>query len=127
MYVITFVICWQELILDKVKEDELVRVKISQSSALRPKRGHTAVNERPDGKEPAAPTGLNNNVADAKTEKNGIIHSNGTSIEANIASAKLDVTSNNSGSVKEEDSISSESLSEISKFESRSLFCESSL
>ncbi|XP_075889786.1 tudor and KH domain-containing protein isoform X2 [Nelusetta ayraudi] len=105
----------KELILGKVKEDELVRVKISQSSALRPKRGHTAANEGPDRKESGAPAGLNNNVADTKTEKNGIVHSNGTSAEAKIALEE--VTSSSNGSVKEEESITTDSLSEISKFE----------
>lgn len=101
----------KELILGKVKEDELVRVKISQSSALRLKRGHTAANEGPDCKESGAPAGLNNNVADTKTEKNGTIHSNGTSAHTE------EVTSSSDGSVKEEESITTDSLSEISKFE----------
>lgn len=107
----------KKLILAKVKEDELVRVKISQSSALRLKRGQTTVNERPDYKESGAPACLNNNV-DTKTEKNGTIHFNGTSIEAKIASDKLEeVKGNSNGSVMEEESITSESLSDISKFE----------
>lgn len=120
----TCVVCWQELILGKVKEDELVRVKISQSSALRPKRGHTDMNERPHLQESVALEGPNNNVADTKTEKNGLIHSNGTSIEAKIASDKLKgVTSNSDGGTKEEESITTGCLSEISKFESKPDLC----
>lgn len=98
-----------------------MRVKISQSSALRPKRGHTAANEGPDRKESGAPAGLNNNVADTKTEKNGIVHSNSMSAEAKIALEE--VTSSSNGSVKEEESITTDSLSEISKFESKPGFC----
>lgn len=98
-----------------------MRVKISQSSAQRLKRGHTAAYEGPDCKESGAPASLNNDVADTKTEKNGIIHSNGTSVEAKIALE--DVTSSSSGSVKEEESVTTDSLSEISKFESKPGVC----
>lgn len=127
MCVSTCVVCWQELILGKVKEDELVRVKISQSSALRPKRGHTDMNERLDLKESGALAGPNNNVADTKSEKNGIIHSNGTSVEAKSASNELkEVTNDSNGSLKEEESITTGSLSEISKFESKPDFCHTS-
>ncbi|KAG7239778.1 hypothetical protein INR49_028365 [Caranx melampygus] len=45
----------RELILEKVKEDMMVRTKISQSSALRQKRGHTAANQKPDSTETEAP------------------------------------------------------------------------
>lgn len=123
MCVSACVVGWQELILGKVKEDELVRVKISQSSALRPKRGHPDINERPDLQESGALAGPNNNVVDTKSEKNGIIHSSGTSVEAKSASDKLiEVMSCSDGSTKEE-SITTGSLSEIAKFESKSDFC----
>lgn len=98
-------------------------MKISQSSALRPKRGHPDINEGPDPQESRALAGPNNNVADTKSEKNGIIHSSGTSVEAKSASDKLvEVMSNSDGSTKEE-SITTGCLSEISKFESKSDFC----
>lgn len=121
----TCVVSWQELILAKVKEDELVRAKISQSSALRPKRGHTDANERLDLQDSGALAGPNNNIVDTRTEKNGIIHSNGTSVESNIACRE--VTSDSSTKEEEEEeSITTGSLSEISKFESKAGFCPSS-
>uniref|UniRef100_A0A3B4UJ33 Tudor and KH domain containing n=1 Tax=Seriola dumerili TaxID=41447 RepID=A0A3B4UJ33_SERDU len=72
----------KELILEKVREDTTVRTKISQSSALRQRRGHTAVNQRPDSTEPEAPAGLNNNGPHPPV-KNGLIHSCGTEEEDN--------------------------------------------
>ncbi|KAK1906114.1 MBT domain containing protein 1 [Dissostichus eleginoides] len=66
----------KELILEKVREDMMVRTKISQSSALRPKRGHTAVSQRPDSTEPEAPVGLNNNSPCSQPERNGLFHAN---------------------------------------------------
>lgn len=124
MCVFRYVACSQELILGKVKEDELVRVKICQSSALRPKRGHTIENKTPDLKYSGALLGPNNNVADINTIENEIIPSSGTSAEAEIARDNLkEVTSNINSSVKEEESITMDSLSEISKFESKSEFC----
>lgn len=95
-----------------------MRAKISQSSALRPKRGHTDTNERPDLKESGALADPNDNVADTKSEKNVINHSKGTSVEAKLASNKLQEVTSDRGS-KEEENITAGSLSEISKFESK--------
>uniref|UniRef100_A0A3Q1JU82 Tudor domain-containing protein n=1 Tax=Anabas testudineus TaxID=64144 RepID=A0A3Q1JU82_ANATE len=68
----------EELILEKVREDMVVRTKISQSSALRQKRGHTVVNQ-PENK---------------------------------MEDLKISRSTDN-----EEESLSTDSLSEVSKFE----------
>lgn len=108
----------KELILEKVREDMMVRLKISQSSALRQKRGHTAVNPMPDGTETEAPVGLNNNGPYSQTEKNGLIHTNGITGEAeDVVDMIEELQSTNTDNIKEEESISTDSLSEISKFE----------
>ncbi|KAM9337023.1 tudor and KH domain-containing protein [Symphorus nematophorus] len=106
-----------ELILEKVKEDTMVRTKISQSSAQRQKRGHTAVNQRPDSTETEAPVGLNNNGPYSQPEKNGLIHTNGTTGEPEDVSNKMEELIFTSTDNKEEESVSTDSLSEISKFE----------
>ncbi|KAL7372507.1 hypothetical protein ABVT39_017613 [Epinephelus coioides] len=110
----------KELILEKVKEDTMVRTKITQSSAQRQKRGHTAANQRQDSKETEAPVGLNNNGPYAQTEKNGLIHANGTTGEPETIFDKfkeLKITSTDNNQEEEEESVSADSLSEISKFE----------
>lgn len=121
------VICLQELILGKVREDMTVRSKISQSSALRRKRGHTAVNHKPESTETEVPVGLNNNSPYTQTEKNGLIHVNGTTGEVEYGSDKIEaLTSTNTDDDREEESVSTDSLSEISKFESEfTVFIES--
>ncbi|XP_041819344.1 tudor and KH domain-containing protein isoform X1 [Chelmon rostratus] len=108
----------KELILEKVREDMMVRTKISQSSALRQKRGHTALNQRPDSTETEAPVGLNNNGPYPQAEKNGLIHANGTTGEPEDmldTTEELEIT--NTDNKQEEESFSTDSLSEISKFE----------
>ncbi|XP_070707883.1 tudor and KH domain-containing protein isoform X1 [Pempheris klunzingeri] len=108
----------KELILEKVREDMIVRTKISQSSALRQKRGHPPVNERPDGTETEAPVSLNNNSPYSQTEKNGLIHSNGTTAEPDDIFDKMEeLELTNADKNEEEGSVSTDSLSEISKFE----------
>ncbi|XP_075949187.1 tudor and KH domain-containing protein isoform X1 [Anarhichas minor] len=109
----------KELILEKVREDTMVRTKISQSSALRQKRGHTAVNQRPDGTETEAPEGLNNNSPYSQTEKNGRIHANGTAAEPETIFDKIEEfkITNTANKEEEDESVSTDSLSEISKFE----------
>ncbi|KAI9523826.1 hypothetical protein NQZ68_024348 [Dissostichus eleginoides] len=108
----------KELILEKVREDMMVRTKISQSSALRPKRGHTAVSQRPDSTEPEAPVGLNNNSPCSQPERNGLFHANGTKGEPQDKTQELEITDNKEEEEEEEeDSVSTESLSEVSKFE----------
>ncbi|XP_034413788.1 tudor and KH domain-containing protein isoform X1 [Cyclopterus lumpus] len=115
----------KELILEKVREDTMVRTKISQSSALRQKRGHTAVHQRPDDAGTEAPAGLNNNNNNgpySQTESNGRIHANGTTehpetIFDKIEELKITNTANDEEEEEEEESVSTDSLSEISKFE----------
>ncbi|XP_071318605.1 tudor and KH domain-containing protein isoform X2 [Trachinotus anak] len=113
----------KELILEKVREDMMVRTKISQSSALRQKRGHTVVNQRPDNTDPEAPVGLNNNGPHSQTVKNGLIHSCGTTGEPeNIYDKREELKDSNTDSKEEEEeeeeeSLSTDSLSEVSKFE----------
>lgn len=110
----------QELILEKVKEDMMVRTKISESSALRQKRGQTAMNQRPDSTETEPPLGLNNNGPYCQAEKKELVHANGTTEEANIFDKveELKITNTNSKEEEEEESLSTDSLSEVSKFES---------
>lgn len=101
----------------------MVRTKISQSSALRPKRGHTAVSQRPDSTEPEAPVGLSNTSPCSQPERNGLLHANGTTGEPQDTVQELDVTDNKEEEEgEEEDSVSTESLSEVSKFESEFTF-----
>uniref|UniRef100_A0AAQ6AA21 Tudor domain-containing protein n=1 Tax=Amphiprion ocellaris TaxID=80972 RepID=A0AAQ6AA21_AMPOC len=76
----------KELILEKVREDMMVRTKISQSSALRQKRGHDVVNQKPE-----------KNIFDKVEE--------------------LKISKTVRKEEEEEESISTESLSEVSKFE----------
>ncbi|XP_070783062.1 tudor and KH domain-containing protein isoform X2 [Enoplosus armatus] len=108
----------KELILEKVREDMMVRTKISQSSALRQKRGHTAGNQKPDSTETEAPVGLNNNGPYFQTEKNGLIHVNGTTGEPdNIFDKMEELKIINTDNKEVEESVSTDTLSEISKFE----------
>ncbi|XP_026171577.1 tudor and KH domain-containing protein isoform X2 [Mastacembelus armatus] len=106
----------KEMILDKVREDMTVRTKISQSSALRQKRGHAVVNQRPDSTETEKPVGLNNNDPNAQTEKNGCVYaSESTGKPENFDKMeKLEIGNDNS---EEEESLSTVSPSEVSKFE----------
>ncbi|XP_034425528.1 tudor and KH domain-containing protein isoform X3 [Hippoglossus hippoglossus] len=113
----------KELILEKVREDMMVRTKISQSSALRHKRGHTGIHQQADITETEEPVGLNNNGPYPQTEKNGIIHASGTTgePESNVdkmEELKISNTDNKEEEEEEEEeSISTDSLSEVSKFE----------
>lgn len=102
----------------------MVRTKISQSSALRQKRGHTAVNERPGCKETETLVGLNNNRPYAQAGKNGIIHSNGTSVEPEFVCDQIEELKSINTDSNEEESLTTDSLSEVSKFESMFLFCD---
>ncbi|XP_040922597.1 tudor and KH domain-containing protein isoform X2 [Toxotes jaculatrix] len=110
----------KELILEKVREDMMVRTKISQSSALRQKRGHTVVNERPDSTETEAPESLNNNGPLSQTVKNGLIHTCETTGESESLFDKMEelkISNTDSREEEGEESFSTDSLSEISKFE----------
>lgn len=113
----TYVVCLQELILEKVREDMVVRTKISQSSALRQKRGHTVVNQ-PESTETEAPVGLNNNGPYSQTEKNGLVYANGTMGEPENILDKMEDLKISRSTDNEEESLSTDSLSEVSKFES---------
>ncbi|CAJ1080554.1 tudor and KH domain-containing protein isoform X1 [Xyrichtys novacula] len=107
----------KEMILDKVREDTMVRMKISESSQQRKKRGPTAVIQKPEGGDTEAPVCLNNNGPFAQTEKNGLIHTNGTAGEAGDVFEKLEELQISNRATEQEESSSSESISEISKFE----------
>uniref|UniRef100_A0A673A8N0 Tudor and KH domain containing n=1 Tax=Sphaeramia orbicularis TaxID=375764 RepID=A0A673A8N0_9TELE len=111
----------KELILEKVREDMLVRTKITQSSALRKKRCTTAVESLKLAKseETEVPLGLNNNNNSTfpQAEKNGPIHANGTAGESQPVSDKTDDLQSINTESNEEESVSTDSLSEISKFE----------
>ncbi|XP_040033376.2 tudor and KH domain-containing protein isoform X2 [Gasterosteus aculeatus] len=121
----------KELILEKVREDTVVRKKISQSSALRQKRGHTAVDQRTDGAGTEAPVVSNNNNINGplpQTQKSSLIHANGTSGEPHSVSPQMEQLNVTNTSKKEEqqqqqeeeeeeEEESTDSLSEISKFE----------
>lgn len=111
----------KELILEKVREDMMVRTKISQSSALRQKRGQTAMNQRPDSTETEAPLGLNNNGPYRQAEKKGLVHVNGTTGEPENIFDKVEELKITNTDCKEEEeeeeSVSTDSLSEVSKFE----------
>ncbi|KAM7382206.1 hypothetical protein PAMA_012868 [Pampus argenteus] len=109
----------KELILEKVTEDMMVRTKISQSSALRQKRGQPAMNHRPESTETEPSLGLNNNGPYCQAEKKGLVHANGTAGEPeNIFNKveELKITSTDSKE-EEEESVSTDSLAEVSKFE----------
>lgn len=110
----------QELIVEKVKEDMTVREKIFESSAQRQKRGHPAVSHGPEVTESDTPVGLNNNIPSSQTEKNGLIHANGTTGEE--LTEELTSTHTDDGRGEEEESVSTDSLSEVSKFESKTIF-----
>lgn len=99
----------------------MVRTKISQSSALRQKRGHTAVNPRPDSTETEAPVGLNNNGPHLQTVKNGLVHTYGSTGEPENIFDKMEELkiSSTESREEEEESFSTDSLSEVSKFESQ--------
>lgn len=121
-----FVLVLQEMILQKVKEDMMVRTKISQSSALRQKRHQTGMSQKPDVLKTDSPLGLNNNGPVCYTDRNKFVHTNGTVGDTEMKNLK--VTDDQEEDEEEEESFVSESLSEVSKFESLfSLFCESLL
>lgn len=107
----------QELILEKVRVDMIARAKISQSSAQRQKRGHTALNQRPDSTDTKVPLSVNNNDPYSQVEKNSVLHAKGTTGEPEQKLQELTCT-NTDDNNEEEECVSTDSLSEISKFES---------
>ena len=106
-----FRLCSQEMIQEKVREDVMVRTKISQSSALRQKRGHSAVNQQPGVVETEPLLGLNNNEPAPQKQKNGPVHANGSTGGSQNIFEQLEEE-------EEEESLSTESPSDMSKFES---------
>ncbi|KAM8836521.1 tudor and KH domain-containing protein-like isoform 4-T6 [Spinachia spinachia] len=121
----------KELILEKVREDTVVRKKISQSSALRQKRGQVALDRRTDGTEGSNYN--NNNRTHPQSQKNGLIQVNGTAGEPEsdfIRMQQLEITNTSKKEEKEKEKEkkqqqqgeegegeSTDSLSEMSKFE----------
>ncbi|XP_072229688.1 tudor and KH domain-containing protein [Leuresthes tenuis] len=104
------------MILEKVREDLMVRTKISESSALRQKRGHTVVGQRPDCVETRSSLGLNNNGPIFQTEMNGLIHANVTTSTLHSIFDKMEELKVMEGKA-EEKSLSTGSPSEVCKFE----------
>lgn len=98
------------MILQKVKEDMTVRTKISQSSALRQKRHHTAMSQK---LKTGSALGLNNNGPVSYMDRNKCVHTNGTTGDTKVEKLKVP-----DDQEEEEESCISESLSEVSKFES---------
>ncbi|XP_028331245.1 tudor and KH domain-containing protein isoform X2 [Gouania willdenowi] len=111
----------KNLILEKVDEDVMVRTKISQSSALRQKRGHTAANQKSNSAE-LHPLGLNNNGLLPHTDKNGQVHINRTAGEAvgdvlQEEPEEMRSSTTDSREEEEEESISTKSHTHMPKFE----------
>ena len=104
----------QELILEKVRDDTMVRRKICQSSALRLKRGpHDLQTAKCEAEEPQPPPDpaviYNNNNGPCSLKPNELA---------------LSLQSNKPGNKEEqpEELTSPDSLSEVSKFESEPAF-----
>lgn len=94
-----------------------MRAKIFESSAQREKRGHTAVSHGSGVTKSGASLALNNNIPDTQAEKNRLIHANGTMGQPE----ELTSTNIDDDRDEEEGSVSADSLSEVSKFESKSI------
>lgn len=97
------------LILEKVKEDLLVRTKICQSSALRHKRCLQPRNEAKT--EPDASVALNNNSVECEAEKQP------REIGRTQEETEAQELKSNCSDSYEDNSVSSDSLTQISKFE----------
>lgn len=109
----------QERIVEKVKEDMVVRVKIFESSAQRQKRGHPAVSQVTES---VPLPSLNNNIPSIRTETNGLIHANGIMGQPEELTEELTSICTDDGRGDEEESVSTDSLSEVCKFESKTIF-----
>lgn len=98
-----------------------MRTKIFESSAQRQKRSHPAASHSPNITESDGPAGFNHNSS--RTEKNGLIRANGTtSGQPEELTEELTSTHTDDSRGDEEESVSTDSLSEVSKFESKTLF-----
>ncbi|KAK2885169.1 hypothetical protein Q8A73_021643 [Channa argus] len=107
----------KELIIEKVKEEKMVRTKILKLSALRQKRGHIVVNQRPDCRETDALLGLNNNGPYSQTEKNWLVHACENTEEPENISNIMEEEKINTEKERGGMNISIKSLPEVSKFE----------
>ncbi|CAN9508710.1 unnamed protein product [Ophioblennius macclurei] len=111
----------KELILEKVSEDLMVRTMISRSSAQRHKRGQTASNHKTEALETQAPPPcLNNNNNGPVPKKSGGFCTAGTNggPEGLFKKPKeLNVCNSEDEEEDEDESFSTESLLETSKFE----------
>ncbi|XP_056153157.1 tudor and KH domain-containing protein [Lampris incognitus] len=121
----------KEMILEKVREDMIVRMKISQSSALRHKRrSQDHEGQKVEVMEIKPTLGLNNNSPFAlKVVEKGLVEANGTIEEPGTFCSdgqelkvlnpehKEDENEEEEEEEEESDLISPDSLSEVSKFE----------
>ncbi|XP_035768323.1 tudor and KH domain-containing protein isoform X2 [Neolamprologus brichardi] len=106
----------QDMILEKVTEDVMVRTTISQSSARRQKRGHIVVSQKSNGTETEPLLYLNNNSPFSHIEENALVFANGTTGEPEtffdqVGESKIKTAS------KKEGSTTTKTFSEVSKFE----------
>uniref|UniRef100_A0A3P8UUR0 Tudor and KH domain containing n=1 Tax=Cynoglossus semilaevis TaxID=244447 RepID=A0A3P8UUR0_CYNSE len=106
----------KEMILEKVEEDMMVRARISQSSALRQKRGPGVESQRPSSTETQTPAGFNNNNRPPQAEENEHIHRAEAELQREEIK-ELNISRLDQDLEEEEKSQSSSSPSEISKFE----------
>lgn len=106
----------QNMILEKVTEDVMVRTTISQSSARRQKRGHNVVSQKSNDTETEPLLYLNNNSPFSHIEENALVFANGTTGEPEtffdqVGESKIKTAS------KKEGSTTTKTFSEVSKFE----------
>ncbi|XP_031587166.1 tudor and KH domain-containing protein isoform X2 [Oreochromis aureus] len=106
----------QDMILEKVTEDMMVRTTISQSSARRQKRGHFVVSQKSNSTETEPLLYLNNNSPFSHIEENALVFANGTTGEPEtffdqVGESKIKTAR------KEESSTTTKTFSEVSKFE----------
>lgn len=99
----------KEMILERVRQDAVVRSKISQSSALRQKRGYKVGNPDSCCVEAESPVGPNNKGPTSYADKNGLVHHRDIFHEMKAVEGPDDQ--------EEDSSVSTGSLSEVSKFE----------
>lgn len=106
----------QDMILEKVTDDMMVRTTISQSSARRQKRGHIVVSQKLNSTETEALLCVNNNGPFSQTEKNGLVCANGTTGQPESFFDQMGEPKIKTG-IEEEISTSTKMFSEVSKFE----------
>lgn len=101
-----------------------MRTKIFEASAQRQKRGHPAVSHGPEVPDSDMLAGLNidTDIPGSETAKNGLNHANGTTGRPEELREERTSTHTEDGRGEEEESVSTDSLSEVSKFESKTIF-----